>query len=74
VSRGQNELTGDFKMSADDVITIRGQVMEHAHIPTGIIRELVRFGMDSNWKGEVVGTVRGGLVGIHSSGQTVFSL
>ena len=29
VSRGQNELIGEFKMAAGDVISIRGQVMEY---------------------------------------------
>ena len=46
VSRGENELIGKFKMAATDVIRIRRQV-----IPTGIKRELVRFGVDCNWKG-----------------------
>ena len=31
VSRGQNELIGKFKMAARDVISIRGQVMEHIY-------------------------------------------
>ena len=45
MSRGQNELICKFKILADDVISIRGQVMEYTYIPTGIKRELVRFGM-----------------------------
>ena len=44
VSRGQNELIGKFKIAAGDVISIRGQVMEYTYIPTGIKREVVRFG------------------------------
>ena len=48
VSRGQNELIGKFKMVADDVISIRKVVMEYTSIPTGIKRELVRFGVDCN--------------------------
>ena len=51
VSRVQNKLIGEFNMAADDVISIRGQVMEYTFIPTGIKRELVRFGVDCNWKG-----------------------
>ena len=33
------------------VISIRGQVMECMYIPTGIKRELVRSGVDCDWKG-----------------------
>ena len=51
VSRGQNKLIGKFKMAAGDVISIRGQVMEYTYIPTGIKRELVRSGVDCDWKG-----------------------
>ena len=51
VSRGQDELVGKFKMTAGDVISIRGQVLEHTYIPTGIERNLVRFGMDGDQKG-----------------------
>ena len=50
VSRGQNNLIGEFKMTEGDVMTIRGQVMEYTYIPTGIERELVRSGVDSDWK------------------------
>ena len=42
VSRGQNELVGKFKMAADDIVSIRGQVMEYMYIPIEIKRELVR--------------------------------
>ena len=38
-------------MTAGDVITIRGQVLGYTYIPTGIERELVRFGMDGDRKG-----------------------
>jgi hypothetical protein len=38
-------------MVASDVISIRGQVLEHTYIPTGIERELVRFGMDGDRNG-----------------------
>ena len=51
VSREQNKLIGEFKMVGSDVITIRGQVMENMYIPTGIKRELVRFGMDCDREG-----------------------
>ena len=34
----------------------------------------MRFGVDCNWKGQVVGTVGRGPVAIHSSGQTISSL
>ena len=51
VSRGQNELIGEFKMVPGDVISIRGLVMRYMYIPTGIKREFVRFGMDCNQKG-----------------------
>ena len=36
VSRGQNKLTDKFEMAAGAVISVRGQVMEHTYIPTGI--------------------------------------
>ena len=66
VSRWQNELIGKFKMVTDDVISIRGQVMEYTYIPTGIERQLV-------WM--VTGRGKSsGLLAIHSSGQTIFSL
>ena len=51
MSREQDELIGKFKMVACDVISIRGQVMEYAYIPTGIKREFVSFGMDCDRKG-----------------------
>ena len=51
VSRGQNELIYKFKMAAGDMVSIRGQVMEYMYIPTGIKRELVRSGVDYEWKG-----------------------
>ena len=38
VSRGENELIGEFKM-------------EYTYIPTGIKRKLVRSGVDCDWKG-----------------------
>ena len=41
-------MIGKFKMVAGDVISIRGQVMEHMYIPTGIERVLVRFGMNGD--------------------------
>ena len=47
----QNELIGKFKMAAGNIISIRGQFIEFMYIPTGIERELVRFGMDGNRKG-----------------------
>ena len=51
VSRRHNKLVGKFKMTAGDMISIRGQVMEYTYIPTGITRELVRSGVDSDRKG-----------------------
>ena len=51
MSRGQNELIGKLKIAAGDVISIRGLVMEYMYIPTGIKRELVRSGVDFDWKG-----------------------
>ena len=51
ISRGQNELVCRFKMAAGDKVTIRGQVMEYTYIPKGIKRELVRSGVDCDWKG-----------------------
>ena len=44
VSRRQGEVVGKFKMAAGDVISIRGQVLEHMYVPTRIKRELLRFG------------------------------
>ena len=41
-------MIGKFK-TAGDVVSIRGQVMD-MNIPTGIKRELVRFGVDYDWK------------------------
>ena len=38
-------------MAAGDMISIREQVVEHIYIPTGIKREIVRFGMDCDRKG-----------------------
>ena len=38
----------ELKMAADDVISIRGYVMEYTYIPTGIKRELVKFDLDRN--------------------------
>ena len=51
VSRGQNKLIGKFKMVVGDVISIWGQVMEYRYISTGIKRELMKFGVDCDWKG-----------------------
>ena len=51
VSRRQNELVGKFKMAACDMLNIRGQVMEYTYIPTGIKRQVVRSGVDCDWKG-----------------------
>ena len=51
VSRGQNKLIGKFNMAAGDVISIKGQVIEYTYIPTGIKRELVRFGVNYDRKG-----------------------
>ena len=36
--------------------------MEYMYILTGIKREYMRFGLDCDWKGYVVGIVGGGLV------------
>ena len=53
MSRGQNELIGKFKMVAGNEISIMEQVMEYMYIPTGIKRELVRFGVDSTGRGKL---------------------
>ena len=50
VSRGQNELVCKFKMTAGDMVSIRGQVMDYTYISTGIKRELVRFVADCDYK------------------------
>ena len=50
VSRRQNELVAKFKMAASDKVSIRGKVMEYTYIPTGIKRELMRSGVDYDWK------------------------
>ena len=52
VSKKQNELVCKFKMVAGDMVSIRGQVMEYTYIPTEIKRELVRSGVDCDWKGK----------------------
>ena len=36
---------------AGEIVSIRGQVMEYTYISTGIKRELVRSGLDCDWKG-----------------------
>ena len=51
MSRRQNELVGKLKMAAGDMVSIRGPVMEYTYIPTGIKREMVRSGVDCDWKG-----------------------
>ena len=51
LSRRQNELVGKFNMAAGDMVSIREQVMEYTYIPTEIKRELVRSGVDCDWKG-----------------------
>ena len=33
----------------------------------------MRSGVDCHWNGQIVGIVRGGMMAIHSSGQTIFS-
>ena len=38
-------------MVVGDLVSIMGQVMEYTYIPTGIKREMVRSGVDCNWKG-----------------------
>ena len=44
-------------MAASDLVSVKGQVMEYPYIPTGIKGEIVRSGVDSHWKGQVVGHV-----------------
>ena len=51
MSRGHSELLCKFKMAVGDKVSIREQVMEYMYIPTGIKRELVRSGVDSDCKG-----------------------
>jgi hypothetical protein len=38
MSRGQNEMIGEFKMETDYVISIGGQVVKYTYRPTGITR------------------------------------
>ena len=52
MSRRQNGLVGKFKMAAGDIVSIRELVMEYTYIPTGIKREIVRSGVDCDWKVE----------------------
>ena len=47
----RKNLVGKFKMAAGDMVSIREHVMEYMYIPTGIKREFVRSGVDSDWKG-----------------------
>ena len=51
-------------MAASDLVSVRGQVMEYMYIPTRIKGEMVRSGVDSHWKGQVVATVGRRLVAI----------
>ena len=51
MSRRQNELVGNFKMAAIDMVSIRRQIIEYTYIPTGIKREMVRSGVDCNREG-----------------------
>ena len=51
MSREQNELVCKLKMTAGDKVSIRGQVIDYTYIQTGIKREFVRSGVDSDWKG-----------------------
>ena len=61
-------------MAASDLVNVRGQVMEYTYIPSEIKGEMVRSGVDSHWKGQVIGTVGRRPVAIHSSRQTISSL
>ena len=61
-------------MPVGDGISIRGHVLGNTYIPTRIERELVRSGVNCDWKGQIVGIFREGTMAIHSSGQTAFSL
>ena len=58
-------------MAESDLVSVRGQVMEYTHIPTGIKGEMVRSGVNCHWKGQVVGTVGRRPVAIHSTGRTI---
>ena len=51
MSRRKNELVVKFKMAVSDLVSVRGQVMQYTYILTGIKRELVRSGVDCDWKG-----------------------
>ena len=46
VSTERNELLGEFKIVAGEVIGIGVSVMNYTYFPTGIERELLRFGVD----------------------------
>ena len=50
-------MVSKFKMAASDLVSVRGKIMEYTYIPTGIKGEMVRSGVDSHWKGQVIGTV-----------------
>jgi hypothetical protein len=56
-------------MAADDLIDVR--VLKHMYIRKEIRRKLVKCSINCNQKGQIVRTFRGGLMKIHSSGQTV---
>ena len=45
------DLVDNCKMGAGDMVNIWGQVVEYTYIPTGMRRELVRSGVDCDWKG-----------------------
>ena len=67
----EGEEEGLCQDGGDDLIDVRGKFLKHIYIQTGIIRELVRFGVNYNWKRQIVRIVHGGLVTIPPSGQTI---
>ena len=59
MSRGQNELIGEFKMAAGDMIIIWGRLSSVRYISTGIRRELVWIDGD-NWRALVNAALNSG--------------
>ena len=56
-------------MVANDFIGVRGKVLKHKYIPTGIKKGLVAFSVNYDQKGKVVRTVCKDMVYFHSTGK-----
>ena len=48
-----------FEMAVGNLIDLGGKILKHIHIPIKIKRVLVRFGVNWDWKQQVVRTVWG---------------